>query len=95
MLIYLLSHSAFSLHCMCDTCPFGIGVPVTHRIGVNQTVRNRLFDCHLSPNWRQMAIKNTDSSDFDPRSSIVKNVFDCGLSGESNKRQQLGITTKQ
>ena len=22
------------------------------------------FDCHLSPDWRQMAIKNTVSSDF-------------------------------
>ena len=24
----------------------------------------RFFDCHLSPDWRQMAIKNTVSSDF-------------------------------
>ena len=28
-----------------------------------------------------MAIGNTISSDFDPRSSIVKSVFDCRLSG--------------
>ena len=28
-----------------------------------------------------MAIKNTVSSDFDPRSSIVKSVFDCRLPG--------------
>ena len=28
-----------------------------------------------------MAIENTVSSDFDPCSSIVKNVFDCRLSG--------------
>ena len=28
-----------------------------------------------------MAIENTASSDFDPRSSIVKSVFDCRLSG--------------
>ena len=27
-------------------------------------VRNRVFDCHLSPNWRQMTIENTISSDF-------------------------------
>ena len=30
---------------------------------------------------RQMTIENTVSSDFDPRSSIVKGVFDCNLSG--------------
>ena len=23
--------------------------------------RNRVFDCHLSPHWRQMAIENSDS----------------------------------
>ena len=28
-----------------------------------------------------MAIKNTVSGDLDPRSSIVKSVFDCHLSG--------------
>ena len=27
-------------------------------------VRNSVFDCHLSPGWRQMAIENTVSSDF-------------------------------
>ena len=31
--------------------------------------------------WRQTAIENTVSSDFDPRSSIVKSVFDCRLPG--------------
>ena len=31
--------------------------------------------------WRQMAIENTASSDFDQRSSIVKSVLDCRLSG--------------
>ena len=30
----------------------------------SKIVRNRVFDCHLSPDWRQMAIKNTVSSDF-------------------------------
>ena len=43
--------------------------------------RNRVFDCHLSPDWRQMAIENTVSSHFDPRLSIVKSIFDCRLSG--------------
>ena len=46
----------------------------------SKIVRNRVFDCHLSPDWRQMAIDNTVSSDFDPCSSIVKSVFDCRLS---------------
>ena len=31
-----------------------------------------------------MAIENTVSSNFDPRSSIVKSVFDCRLSGVEN-----------
>ena len=44
-------------------------------------VRDSIFDCHLSPNLRQMAIKNTVSSNFYLRSSIVKSVFDCSLSG--------------
>ena len=26
--------------------------------------RNRVFDCHLSPVWRQMAIKNSVSNHF-------------------------------
>ena len=43
--------------------------------------RNRVFDCNLSPDWRQMAIKNTVSRDFDPCSPTVKSVFDCSLSG--------------
>ena len=34
----------------------------------------------MSPNWRQMLIENNVSSDFDPCSSIVKNIFDCHLS---------------
>ena len=36
---------------------------------------------HLSPNWRQMAIKKTlFLANFDPRSLIVKTIFDCRLS---------------
>ena len=30
---------------------------------------------------RQMTIENTVSSDFDPRTSIVKSVYDCRLFG--------------
>ena len=44
-----------------------------------RSFRNRVFDCHLSPDWRQMAIKNTVSSDFDPRSLIVMSVFNFHL----------------
>ena len=44
----------------------------------SKIVRNRVFDCHLSPNWRQMTIKNTVSSDFDPR-LIVLSVCNCRL----------------
>ena len=40
----------------------------------SKIVRNRVFDCRLSPDWRQNAIENTVSSDFDPRSTIVKSV---------------------
>ena len=43
--------------------------------------RYRVFDSHLSPDWRQMAIENYVSSYYDPRSSIVKMVFGCRLSG--------------
>ena len=43
--------------------------------------RERVFDCHLSHDWRHMAIENTVYSDFYPRSSIVMSVFDCRLSG--------------
>ena len=47
-------------------------------------VRNRVFHCHLSSEWRQMAIKNTVSRDFYLRSSIFMNIFFffyCRLSG--------------
>ena len=67
------------------------GVLSAHRIGGNQNisiidyidkkiVRNRVFHCHLSPDWRQMAMENTVSNNFDPHSSIVKSLFDCCLS---------------
>ena len=47
---------------------------------VDKKVRNRVFDCHLSPDWRQMAIENAVLANFDPSSSIVMSVFDCRLS---------------
>ena len=31
---------------------------------VDKIVRNRVLDCHLSPDLRQIAIKNSVSSDF-------------------------------
>ena len=31
---------------------------------ISKIVRNKVFDCHLSPHWRQMAIENTASIDF-------------------------------
>ena len=39
------------------------------------------FSIAISSDWRQMSIENTVSSDFIPRSSIVKSVFDSRLSG--------------
>ena len=36
---------------------------------VDQNSCETVFDCHLSPDWRQMAIENTVSSDF--RSAFV------------------------
>ena len=38
---------------------------------VDQKLSETVFDCHLSPNQKHCF------SDFDPRSSIVKSVFDC------------------
>ena len=29
-----------------------------------KSLETRVFDCHFSPNWRQMAIKNTVPIDF-------------------------------
>ena len=38
----------------------------------SKIARNKAFDCHLSPYWRQMAIKNLFLTIFDPRCSIVR-----------------------
>ena len=46
----------------------------------SKIVKSRVFDCHLSPDWRQMAIKNTVSSDFLSTFLHSINVFDCRLS---------------
>ena len=55
----------------------------THQIGGNRKTlltidehgskiaRNSVFDCQLSPNWRQMAIENSVSDHFYLSSSIV------------------------
>ena len=48
---------------------------------VDQKSSETAFGCHLSPDWRQMAIENTVANDFYPRLSIVKRVFDYRLSG--------------
>ena len=37
----------------------------------SKIARNSVFDCHLSPDWRKMAIENTGSSAFDLHSSRV------------------------
>ena len=31
---------------------------------VDKIVSNRVLDCYLSPDWRQMAIENTVSNEF-------------------------------
>ena len=49
--------------------------------GGSKNARNSVFDCHLSPMWRQMAIENFADIYFDLLSWIVFNVFDCHLSG--------------
>ena len=49
----------------------------------SKIARNSVFDCHLSPIERQMAIENHVSIDF--RSTFFDgiNVFDCRLPGVS------------
>ena len=42
---------------------------------VDQRVRNRVFECHLSPDWRQMAIENTVSSVFLSRVRRLLSAF--------------------
>ena len=47
----------------------------------SKIVRNRVFECHLSPHWRQWQSKTQFLSIFDPHLSIVDNVFDYCLPG--------------
>ena len=56
--------------------------------------KNRVFDCHLTPNQQQMAIQNTVSIEFDNHSSIVKSIFYCLLSGVRNDKQNVLILRK-
>ena len=44
-------------------------------------VRNRVFDCHRRPTGDKWQSKTLFLAIFDPRSSIIKSVFDCSLSG--------------
>ena len=46
----------------------------------SKITRNSVFNCHLLPVGRQMAIKNTVSRDFWSAFAIVKSRFDCRLS---------------
>ena len=43
--------------------------------------RNSVFDCHLSPAGRQIAIEISVSNDFSPTFVDSINVYDCFLSG--------------
>ena len=52
---------------------------ITSVLKIKTDNRNRVFDCHSSPDWRQMRIENTVSIDFWFCLSIVKSVFDCRL----------------
>ena len=67
---------------------------VTHRVGGNQKRYQQstntdqisietVFDCHLSPVWRQMAIQNSVSNDFSSTFLDSIGVFDCRLPGVS------------
>ena len=46
-----------------------------------EIARNGVFDCHVSPVGRQMAIENLVSNDFLSTFVDSINVFDCRLSG--------------
>ena len=75
---------------------------VAHRVGGNRKRYQQspnadqksiltVFDCHLSPDWRQMAIKNSVSNIF--LSTLLDSiaVFNCCLPGvwlETNEKKQ-------
>ena len=45
-----------------------------------------VFDCHLLPVWRQMAIKNSVSNDFLSTFLDSIGIFDCGLPSVDNSK---------
>ena len=49
--------------------------------GGSKIVRNSVFECHLSPVWRQMAIKNSVFNDFLFTFLDSIGIFDCRLPG--------------
>ena len=80
------------LHLLPDTLPTALCGPVSPGRLQSKTLlttdgreskidRNSVFDCHLLPAWRQMAIKNSVSNDFWSTFVDSINVFDCCLPG--------------
>ena len=71
---------------------------ITHQLDCNRKMhltideyrskiaRNSVFDCHLSPVGRQMAIENSVSNDFWSTCIDSIDVFDCRLPGVNNSR---------
>ena len=61
----------------------------------SKTARNSVFNCHLSPVGRQMAIENSVSNDFLATFVDSINVFNCRLSGvciaKLNLNTEMGI----
>ena len=53
----------------------------------SKIARNSVFDCHLSPVGRQMAILNSVSNDFFYLRSSVELIFNCFLSGVNMQTQ--------
>ena len=45
----------------------------------SKNARHCVFDCHLLPNWHQMATKNSVSNDFLSTFGDSTNIFDCRL----------------
>ena len=40
-------------------------------------MRNKVFDCHLSPDWRQMTIENTLSREFGSHLTVKRQLVAC------------------
>ena len=58
---------------------------------ISKNNRSSVFDCHLSPVWRQMEIKNSVYNDF--RSTFLNSIgiFDCCLPGVDKAGLNLGV----